>query len=225
VIDPVARPPDEPAMPDSGSVPDPGSPPVPPVGSTIPARRRWPWAVAVVLLVVVAATAAGVAWNQRQAAATWRDRAAGLEDQRDDARAEVVEQRRNLEDQLATLSDAVVTSEADVADLEERLRALADEKAQAEDAVVTGEVEREALREVSARVGGAVEALDACVTQLFELQEASAAAFNRAAAGETVDVEPLNDRANRTTDFCNTARAAAANAGAAAEQLLEPGRR
>jgi hypothetical protein len=48
------------------------------------------------------------------------------------------------------------------------------------------------------------------------------AAFNRAAADETVDVEPLNDQATRTTDFCNEARAAAADAGAAADQLLGP---
>jgi chromosome segregation ATPase len=171
-----------------------------------------------VVLLAAAAAAVGVAWQQREAAATWRDRASGLEAQRDEA----LEQGRVLEDQLAAVLVAVDTSEADVAQLEARLRELADEKAQAEDAVVTGEVEREALREVSARVTRAVDALDACVTQLFDLQAASVAAFNRAAAGETVDVDPLNDQATMTTDFCNEARTAAANAGAAADQLLGP---
>jgi hypothetical protein len=211
VLEPTANLPREPSSPGS----------VTPVAADR-SRRRWPWVLTVVLLLAATAAAVGVAWEQRQAAATWRDRAIALEAQRDDAIATAGDQQRRLEEQLATLGDAVATSEADVADLEERLRELADEKAQAEDAVVTGEVEREALREVSTRVGGAVEALDACVTQLFDLQAASVEAFNRAAAGETVDVEPLNTRATRTTDFCNDARAAAANAGAAADQLLGP---
>jgi hypothetical protein len=229
VIDPAPDLPTEPAT------PDPGLTASPPVGTTTPRvpdgglpttvaptagrpRRRWPWAVAVVLLLAATAGAAGTAWQQREVAATWRERAVGLEAQRDQA----LDEGRILEERLATLGAAIETSEADVEGLEARLRELADEKAQAEDAVVTGEVEREALREVSARIGGAVEALDACVTQLFDLQAASVAAFNRAAAGETVDVVPLNDRASRTTDFCNEARAAAANAGAAADQLLGP---
>lgn len=227
VVDPAASPPTEPAPPDPGTPPSPdgGStracPSVTPPAAARP-RRRWPWAVAVVVLLTATGAMAGIAWQQREVAATWRQRALGLEVQRDEARDQGAEQRRVLEEQLAVFADAVARSEADVADLEERLRALADEKAQAEDAVVTGEVEREALREVSARVGGAVEALDTCVTQLFDLQAVSVAAFNRAAAGETVDVEPLNVQASRTTDFCNEARAAAATAGAAADQLLGP---
>jgi hypothetical protein len=212
VLEPTANLPREPSSPGS----------VTPVAAAPRSRRRWPWALAVVLLLAATAAAVGVAYEQRQVAATWRDRAIAVEAQRDEAIETAGDQQRRLEEQLATLGDAVATSEADVADLEERLRELADEKAQAEDAVVTGEVEREALREVSARVGGAVEALDACVTQLFDLQAASVEAFNRAAAGETVDVEPLNTQATRTTDFCNDARAAAANAGAAADQLLGP---
>jgi hypothetical protein len=220
VVDPAADPSTEPAS------PDPGAPPSSSAGPVVapPARppRRWPWVVAVVVLLAVTTAAAGIAWQQREVAATWRLRAIGLEAQRDEAAVAADVQRRALEEQLAAVADAVATSEADVADLEERLRALADEKAQAEDAVVTGEVEREALREVSVRVGGAVEALDTCVTQLFDLHAASVAAFNRTAAGETVDVEPLNDQASRTTDFCNEARTAAANAGAAADQLLGP---
>jgi chromosome segregation ATPase len=176
----------------------------------------------VVVLLAATAAAAGIAWHQRTVAATWRDRSVGLEAERDEALTEVVVRRRVFEEQLTALTGAIETSEADVADLEERLRALADEKAQAEDAVVTGEVEREALRDVSARIGGAVAALDACVSQLFDLQGDSVAAFNRAAAGDEVDVEPLNDQAARTTEFCNEARAAAANAGAAADQLLGP---
>ncbi len=236
MVDPAASPPTEPAPPDPGTPPSPDGGSTPPSrdgGSTTPStsgaapptarpRRRWPWAVAVVLLLAAAGTAAGIAWQQREVAATWRERALGLEVQRDQALDEGAEQRRVLEEQLTALTDAIATSEADVVELEGRLRALADEKAQAEDAVVTGEVEREALREVSARVGGAVEALDTCVTQLFDLHAASVTAFNRAAADEAVDVEPLNDQATRTTDFCNEARAAAAAAGAAADQLLGP---
>jgi hypothetical protein len=192
-----------------------------PAGSRpVPARirRRWPWIVAVVVLVAVAGAAVAVAWDQREAAATWRDRAVGLEDQRDVALVRGGE----LEERLDELAAALATSELDVSELEDRLRALADEKAQAEDAVVTGQVEREALRELSTRVAGAVDALDACVTRLFDLQRASVDAFNRAAAGETVDVAPLNRQATDTTAFCNEARAAAANAGAAADQLLGP---
>lgn len=196
-----------------------GSPPTVADRPTVAApRRRWPWAVALVLVLAAAGAAAGVAWDQREVAASWQARAVGLEQQRDVALARTSE----LEVQLDQLLVSLETSELDVAALERRLRELADEKAQAEDAVVTGEVERDVLRELSTRVTGAVEALDACVTRLFELQRASVEAFNLAAAGETVDVEPLNAQATDTTAFCNEARTAAANAGAAADQLLAP---
>jgi hypothetical protein len=181
-------------------------------------RRRWPWVVALLLVLGLAGAAAGVAWDQREVAASWQARATGLEAQRDAALARTSELEAELDELLTSLE----TSEVDVAALEARLRELADEKAQAEDAVVTGEVEREVLRELSTRVTGAVEALDACVTRLFELQRASVDAFNLAAAGEVVDVEPLNAQATETTAFCNEARTAAANAGAAADQLLGP---
>jgi hypothetical protein len=189
-----------------------------PTAPAAPPRRRWPWIVGLLLVLGLAGAAAGVAWDQREVAASWQARAAGLQDQRDTALARGSE----LEVQLEELLTSLETSELDVTALEDRLRELADEKAQAEDAVVTGEVEREVLRELSSRVTGAVEALDACVTRLFELQRASVEAFNLAAAGESVDVEPLNAQASDTTAFCNDARTAAANAGAAADQLLGP---
>lgn len=179
------------------------------------ARRRWPWVVAVVLLVAVAGAAGAMAWDQRETAAAWRDRAEALEDQRDDA----LGRGEALQGQLDHLADLLATSETDVADLEERIRELADEKAQAQDTATTVQVERDVLADVSTQIASAVDALDACVTRLFDLHESSVEAFNRAAAGEPVDVGPLNEQATSTTDFCNEARSAAADAAAAAERI------
>ncbi len=192
------------------SWPPAGSPPAPAV------RRRWPWVVAVVLLFAVAGAAVGVAWEQRSVAAEWRDRAVALEAQRDEA----VDRNRSLERQLGEVVDVVGTSERDVAELEDRVRELAGEKALAEDEATTIQVERDVFVDLSTRVTAAVDSLDACVTRLFDLLGQSTEAYNAAAAGEFVDVEPLNAAAQSTTSFCNDARTAAANAAAAADQLL-----
>lgn len=183
-------------------------------GSAAP-RRRWPWVVAIVVLVAAAATAGAVAWDQRQTAAQWQERAEALEDQRDDA----LGRGESLQVQLEDVADLLAGSERDVERLEERIRALADEKAQAEDTATTIQVERDVLADVSAQIADAVSALDACITRLFDLQSASVEAFNRSALGEPVDVGPLNDQANATTAFCNDARAAAAAAASAADRI------
>lgn len=177
--------------------------------------RRWPWVVAVVLLGALAGTSGAIAWDQRETAAQWQERAEELEDRRDEA----LGRGEALQDQLDDLADLLAASEVDVAELEERIRELADEKAQAQDTATTVQVERDVLADVSTQVASAVEALDACVTRLFDLQEASVEAFNRAAADEPVDVGPLNEQADATTTFCNQARSAAAAAAGAAERI------
>jgi hypothetical protein len=178
-------------------------------------RRRWPWVVAgaVAILAIVAASA--VAVDQRAVAAQWRDRAATIEEEHERTAART----HQLELQLDELVQMLDVSEHDVAALEARIRELADEKAQAEDTATTVQVERDVLAQLSGRIASAIEALDQCVTRMFELQGASVDAFNRAAAGETVDVAPLNAQAQSTTAFCNDARAAAAGAAAAADEI------
>jgi chromosome segregation ATPase len=174
--------------------------------------------VAVVLLAALTTTATLVAVDQRDTAAAWQQRAEVLEAEREAEAARGGELEQQLDEVVVLLG----SSEQDVTQLEQRLRQLADEKAQAEDAAITGEVERELLVGVSGRVNDAVDALDACISRLFELQAASVEAFNRSAAGQQVDVAPLNAQATDTTAFCNEARRAAAQAGAAADQLLAP---
>lgn len=191
--------------------PEPGHVPV----AEAPRPRRWPWWLAIVLLVAVAGAAAAVAWDQRETAALWQERAEGLEDQRDDA----LGRGEALQTQLDDVADLLDSSETDVATLEQRIRELADEVAQAQDTATTIQVERDVLADVSTQVASAVEALDACVTRLFDLQESSVQAFNRSAAGDPVDVGPLNDQANEVTRFCNDARSAASAAASAAGQI------
>jgi chromosome segregation ATPase len=191
-------------------------PPEPPAGwPPPPRRRRWPWAVAWVLAALAVVGASAVAVDQRAVATQWRDRAATIEAQQDVA-ASRTQQLELQRDELVQMLDV---SERDVAALEARIRELADEKAQAEDTATTVQVERDVLAQVSGRIATAIEALDQCVTRMFDLQQASVDAFNRAAAGEDVDVEPLNAQAQSTTAFCNEARAAAAGAAAAADEI------
>ncbi len=178
-------------------------------------RRRWPWIVALALLAALAAAAGAVAYEQREVAAEWRERALVMEEHRDDARGRT----EALQAQLDAIADMLATSETDVTQLEDRIRELADEKAQAEDTATTVAVERDVLAQLSSRIANAVSALDACVDRMFELQSASVDAFNRVAAGDDVDVVPLNQQAQATTSFCNEARAAAAGAAAAADQI------
>jgi DNA-binding transcriptional regulator YdaS (Cro superfamily) len=196
----------------AGAPPTPTGPPAPPARP----RRRWPLVVGLVLALVLAAAGGGVAWQQRNVAAEWRDRADVMELARDDARGRA----EALQRQLDEVSEVLAVSESDVSQLEQRIRELADEKAQAEDTATTVQVERDVFVQLSTTVAGAVEALDVCVTQLFSLLEDSVQAFNDAAAGLPVDVVPLNASKDATTDFCNEARSAAAGAGAAADQLL-----
>lgn len=182
-----------------------------------PPRRR-PWVLALTASVLLAAVAAGVAVDQRDVAAQWRAQAQALEAERDMLAVSVEE----LLDQVDEASAALRVSEADVTRLEARLRELAEEKARAEDTATTVRVERDAFRSVSEQIAGATTALDGCVDRLFELQRASVAAFNRSAAGEPVDVGPLNEQADQVAAFCDDARAAARRAGAAAERLAGP---
>ncbi len=178
-------------------------------------QRRWPWLLALLLALVVAGGATAVAVQQRNVAAAWQEQTEALEEQRDGA----IDRGDTVEAQLEELRAAFEVSEADVASLEARVRELADEKAQAEDTATTVQVERDVLADVSVRIADATTALDQCVSRLFDLQRASVDAFNRAAAGETVDVDPLNAQAQEVTDFCNSARSAAAAASSAAARL------
>jgi hypothetical protein len=198
----------------AGAIPPPPPPGGPPP-TPLPARR-WPLTVGLVLALVLAAAGGGVAWQQREVAAGWRDRAVAMERARDDARGRT----EALQRQLDEAGEVLAISEQDVAQLEERIRELADEKAQAEDTATTVQVERDVFVQLSTTVAGAVDALDLCVTQLFSLLDDSVQAFNDAAAGRPVDVVPLNAAKDATTAFCNDARAAAAGAGAAADRLL-----
>lgn len=180
--------------------------------------RRWPSVVAVVVAISLAAAAGGVAYDQREVAVEWRDRAEALRLQRDAG----IEREERWIEQVEDIASLLVASEADVAGLESRVRALADEKAQAEDTATTVRVEREVFFEVTGHIAAATDALDRCVEQLFDLQTVSADAFNRSTAGEAVDVTPLNTTAQQVTASCNDARATAASAGAAADRLLAP---
>jgi hypothetical protein len=189
--------------------------PTGPAGSGRPGRRTG-LTVGLVLALVVAAAGGAVAWQQRSVAADWRDRAVAMEAARDDARGRA----EALQRQLDEVGEVLAISESDVAQLEDRIRELADEKAQAEDTATTVQVERDVFVQLSTTVAGAVDALDACVTQLFSLLDDSVQAFNAAAAGEPVDVVPLNAAKDATTAFCNEARSAAADAGTAADRLL-----
>jgi hypothetical protein len=194
----------------------PSSPP--PDGSAVPPRprARWPLGVGLVLALVLAAAGGAAALYQRDVAAEWRDRAVAMELARDDARGRT----EALQRQLDEATEILAISEGDVAQLEDRIRELADEKAQAEDTATTVQVERDVFVQLSTTIAGAVEALDGCVTQLFSLLDDSVTAFNDAAAGRPVDVDPLNAAKDATTAFCNDARSAAAGAGAAADRLL-----
>jgi chromosome segregation ATPase len=186
----------------------------PPV--TPPTERARGGRVGIVVGLVVAVLAAGVAVQQRQVAAGWQDRAIALEEQRDDARGRAEAFQRQLDD----IADALAASETDVAALEDRVRELADEKAQAEDVATTTTVERDTLVAVSTAVAGAVEDLDTCVVQLFGLLNDAVDAFNRQGAGETVDVEALNRERTAANETCNAARRDAAEAAARADRLL-----
>lgn len=170
-----------------------------------------------VLALVVGLAGAGVAVQQRQIAASWRDRAQVTADDLDDARG----RGEALQSQLDEVADALSTSEGDVAGLEERIRELADEKAQAEDTATTVQIERDVFLDLSSAIAGSVTSLDECVTDLFDLLNESIDAFNRQGQGETVDVGPLNADRQRTTDGCNDARSDAAAAAAAADAMLE----
>ncbi|MEX0869772.1 MAG: hypothetical protein WD011_08875 [Nitriliruptoraceae bacterium] len=193
----------------------PAPPTVPPPAYDARTRRRWPWIVTVILLVASTAVAAGIAVDQRQVAAEWRDSAEDLAGQRDDALGRV----EALQTQLDEIATMLATSEGDVTRLEDRIRELADEKAQAEDTATTVQVERDVLAQVSNRIASAIDALDECVDRMFALHATTVEAFNRAAAGDPVDVDPLNAQAQATTTFCNDARSAAAGAAAAASQI------
>jgi hypothetical protein len=197
--------------PPPGRLPTAGPPPAPP-----PPRGRRRLGTALVVALVLAVVAGGVAVQQRQVAVGWQQRAVAVEEQRDDARGRAEAFQRQLDE----IADALALSESDVAALEDRVRDLADEKAQAEDVATTTTVERDTLVALSSAIAGAVTSLDDCVVQLFGLLNDAIGAFNRQGEGEVVDVGPLNeDRADTTAD-CNAARRDAADAAARADALL-----
>ena len=176
-------------------------------------RARRVLTVLTMLALLGAAGAGGaIGWQQREVAAGWRDRAVLLEQQRDDA----VGRAEALSDQLGELANLVQLSVEDLATLEERLAELAGEKAQAEDRAT---VTRADLQRLATTVQGAVSQLNACVDDLLTLQSDTVAAFNELAQGRRVDIGPLNDRLRATSERCNAARQAGANAVALAGSL------
>lgn len=197
---------------------EPGYPAVDVPDTAAPSRRRWVVVLLAILLVLATAaavTAGLIAVDQREVAERWQERATATSQQLE----EVVAQRADLAAQRDEALAALATSEADVAALEDRVRALAEEKARAEDTATTVSVERDVFFELSEVVAEAASTLDSCVTRLFELQDASVAAFNAAAAGRQVDVDALNARSETVTTFCEQARSAAADAQAVADRL------
>ena len=182
-------------------------------GAAAPRRGR---RVATVLLVVLLTGAAlaggGVAWQQREVAAGWQERATGLEEQRDEA----VGRAEALSGQLQELANLVELAGEDLATIEERLAELAGEKAQAEDRAA---LTRDELRLLADRVATAVDGLEACVVDLLELQRDTVTAFNSATAGSPVDVAPLNERLRAIDERCREARTAGRAAAALAARL------
>ena len=176
-----------------------------------PPRARW----SVVVVVVVALVATGVAIQQRLVADRWRDRAELVAAQRDDA----VGRTDALQRQLEEVVDLQAATAAELSALTDRLAALAGEKADAEDRAVVSAAERDALRRVAQQVATAVSGLDACIVALLEVRASSVDAFNRLGRGEQVDVAPLNAQSAETIARCNAARQAAAAAGSAAGAL------
>lgn len=189
------------------------STPEPPPAPEPPRRARRVLTI-LILLVLLAGTLTGaaIAWQQRDVAAGWRDRALVLEQQRDDA----VGRSEALAGQLGELANLVELSVEDLATLEERLAELAGEKAQAEDRAT---LTRDELRTLATRVETAVTQLNACVDDLFVLQADTIAAYNSVARGTPVDVDPLNARLEDMNVRCGAARQAGASAVALASRL------
>jgi hypothetical protein len=206
-------PPGSPSPTPSGHLPPVVGSPLPEVPTaTRPRPRRWP----LVLGAILGLAGAGIGLQQRQVAAEWSERAAAVEEQRDEARGRAEAFQRQLDEAVESLA----VSESDVVALEGRVRELADEKAQAEDVATTTGVERDTLVQLSNAIAGSVTDLDRCVGQLFDLLGDAIDAFNRQGAGEVVDVGPLNADRTATTATCNQARQDAADASATAERLL-----
>ena len=164
------------------------------------------------LLLAIAAGGTGVAVQQRQVAAAWRERAVVLEEQRDDAigRAEALGAKLDDLGMLAQLSTE------ELAAVEERLAELASEKARAEDRET---LTREELRILAGRLETAFRLLNACVDDLLVLQNDTVIAFNTLADGGRPDIGALNERLNATRSRCDTARQAGADAVALASRL------
>lgn len=176
-------------------------------------RRGWRGWPAIGL--VIALLAAGVALQQRWVADEWRDRALALELQRDEA----VGRAEALSSQLDELAELQAATSTELDALTERLAELAGEKAEAQDRALVTEIERDAAGRVAQQVASAVQGLDACILALLDLRAATVDAFNRVAAGRSVDVAPLNAQSDAAIALCNEARAAAAAAGSAAASL------
>jgi hypothetical protein len=174
--------------------------------------RRVLATIGVLVLVALAGGGTAIGLQQRTVAAGWQQRAVILEQQRDDA----IGRSEALSGQLNELGNLVQLSVEDLATLEERLAELAGEKARAEDrATLTAEE----LRTLAARVESSVRLLNACADDLLALQFDTIAAYNSLAGGVPVDVGPLNTRRIATSERCNEARQAGANAVALASRL------
>lgn len=168
--------------------------------------------LALLLMMGIALGGGAVAWEQRQVAAGWQERAVALEQQRDDA----IGRSEALSEQLGELANLVQLSVEDLATLEERLAELAGEKAQAEDRAT---VTRDELRTLATRVQSAFQQLTACVDDLFALQSDTIAAYNSLARGNPVDVGPFNERQRVMVERCSAARQAGESAVALAARL------
>lgn len=134
-------------------------------------RARWRVWAPVVVLVVVAVAAAGLAIANYTAALQWRERADIAEQRAAQAEAEAVASRRAeaearrarrvARQRRSALADQLAVSEADVAALEARIVALASDRARAEDlgGAVGGTDTDALLHSLEAQV-------DSCVAQV-----------------------------------------------------------
>jgi septal ring factor EnvC (AmiA/AmiB activator) len=128
-----------------------------------PSRRRrllvGAIALAIALLVIVAGLAGYFAWENRERADSWDDRAGDLETNVKSLNELLVERSESLNERTEELNAmaakvqeaerTIARSESDVRSLERRQRRLANEKAQVEDARAALALEAEALGEVA----------------------------------------------------------------------------
>jgi uncharacterized protein HemX len=160
-----------------------------------PARRRRGWPIVAALIAIaaiavfVAAGSAYVAWDNKNRAERWEERAFGLERNTEQLNGLLVERSTQLNErtrELNTLAgkvtrqqNALARSESDVETLSDRQRELAAEKAAVEDS-------RAELALQSTALEGVADSLVVCNAGLFEL-------FGYVVAGDRAKADAVAD--------------------------------